>query len=117
MTTATGSETRRHSRVAESGQSATVWPAAAQTGRAQADIIVIMKLKADIKMMRTIARAPYFTSMLLLGLALFTALLFITEIWFLLMDTPMVSHSTLALAYAALSGVLPLWGIHRDRRD
>lgn len=68
-------------------------------------------------MLRTLAQVPYFTSTLILGLALFTALLFFTEIWLLLTETETVYHSSLALAYAALSGLLPLWGIHLDRQN
>lgn len=67
-------------------------------------------------MLHTITRAPYFAGTLILSLALFTTLLFVTEIWFLLTDAEADSLSRLALAYAALSGLLPLWGIYRDRR-
>lgn len=80
-------------------------------------MIGVTNLKADVEMLRTIAQAPYFTSTLVLGLALFTTLLFFTEIWFLFTETQIASNSSLALAYAAVSSVLPIWGIHRDRQN
>lgn len=95
----------------------TVWTEATHSDATKADTIGIINWKADVTMLHTITRAPYFTSTLVLGLALFTALLFFTEIWFLLTGTVTVSHSRLALGYAALSSLLPLWGIYRDRRD
>lgn len=68
-------------------------------------------------MLHTITRAPYFTGTLVLGLGLFTALLFATELWTILSGTGGISHTSLAIAYAAISSLLPLWGITRDRRN
>jgi hypothetical protein len=109
-------KTHRISRIGRIASPPTVSARNTQSDTARADIIGIRNWKAVIEMLHTITRAPYFTGTLVLGLGLFTALLFATELWTILSGTEGISHTSVAIAYAAISSLLPLWGITRDRR-